>query len=80
MSEYPAETLCAVEGCGHKYSDHEILLHGGKVPNCCLICATNAERGFAVDDMHEFVPRKLAGGALTPSQEMEAYRKAMETK
>ncbi len=72
---YPPEAICAFEGCGHRFDRHEPWMDFGEL--LCKDCATNAARGFDVEDSHSFVPRRLAGGALTPSQERVAYERAM---
>ncbi|MHB1798078.1 MAG: hypothetical protein ACYCUI_07200 [Vulcanimicrobiaceae bacterium] len=68
----PPDALCAVEGCGHRYADHDYVNM-----NECAVCVINAKRGFDVRPSHKFVARVLAGGALNATQEREAYEKAM---
>gem|GEM_PF-4518545 len=67
---FPAETACAVENCGHRYDEHS--------PFGCDACTTTTHRGCVAAEIgHEFAPRRLAGGALTPQQEWDAYHRAM---
>ncbi len=61
----PLDALCAVEGCGHYYDDHD---YGNM--NQCAVCVINAKSGFLVRPLHTFV-RRVTG------QEREAYEKAM---
>jgi hypothetical protein len=74
--KYPPESLCARDGCGHRFDNHKPQVFPD-VPMPCLPCEENAKRYSDVPGRHVFVPRKLAGGALTPSEEREAYQKAM---
>ena len=59
---YPCEALCAE--CKHKYKDHV----GGLCNRCEAAGNCN---------IHLFSPLRLAGGALTPADEREAYLLAM---
>lgn len=67
-SEFPAAALCDVADCGHRYDDHKVGI--------CQPCKTNMERGFSVVPAHAFVPRRLAGGALTGTDERAQFEAA----
>lgn len=73
---FPPETLCDYDGCGHRHDAH-VAGAFPDVPMPCVMCEENARRGFEVPGRHRFIPRKLAGGALTPSAEREAYERAL---
>jgi hypothetical protein len=66
---YPDDAICAVDTCGHKFRDHK---------GNCGSCLVNQGRGFSIEDPgHAFKPRLLAGRALTPNAEREAYERAL---
>lgn len=62
----PPDALCAVEGCGHRYDDH------GYNGDYCDVCLHEEDGSF-----HHFARKPYVCGAATPSQEREAYDKAM---
>ncbi len=75
MSTYigmPSDAVCAAGTCRHRYDAHGI----GSNCDVCNLC----ERGdgiFEPKAWHDFVPMRLAGGAVSPSQEREAYERVM---
>ncbi len=70
MSDYLLEAIC--ENCSHPFGDHEPLIAPAGV--WCEACCT--EPCFNDGCIHDFSPRRFAGGALTPTQERELYEKA----
>ncbi len=66
----PADAICAFDGCGHRYDLH--------VPDGAWICTIclDSDDGACWSWLEGFNPIKLCGGALSPSQEQEAYEKA----
>ena len=68
----PADAICAVDDCGHAFLSHK-MYYG------CVDCM-QSHFFCNVDPCdhcgHEFEPLRLCGGALTPTQEREAYEKA----
>jgi len=75
MSAYtamPSDAICRVETCGHRYDAHSVE------SNCdvCNLC-DRYNVVFRPEARHDFVPTRLAGGAVSPSQEREAYELAM---
>ena len=64
---YPSETLCAVESCKHRNDVHKKMTG-------CSTCRRTITQAHAD---HVFVPLRLAGGALTPTEENTAYQRAL---
>ena len=72
----PADAICAFDGCGHLFSRHSKCTSG---KSYCRDCADAWKRGHESVFLlgpHRFAPVVLCGGALSPSQEREAYEKA----
>jgi hypothetical protein len=77
-AEIPADALCAEQGCFHRYDGHEPVPFDASQMRCTH-CVTLREKGvdYAAAPFHVFTVARLAGGALSPTQEREAYLKAM---
>lgn len=69
---FPPDAICAIEHCGHRFEVHRV----GSNCDVCELCE-NGSGVWEPKAWHDFAPVRLAGGAVSPSQERAAYERAL---
>jgi len=71
--DYPSDAIC--ETCHHAFEQHDVAEEPVIFQPIVFKCWDCIHGGDFV--RHNFAPKRLAAGTLSPSQERAAYEKAM---